>query len=449
MDHYSIFESSSPEKDQKKAAPETVENTNQEANVASPPATSAEISFSEPQQEPATEPAGLSEQNTPPVAHAAESLPGLDGALQALVQKAQYVSNASGAAIALRQGSDVVCRAASGSSAPDRGARLQIRSGLTAECLRSGELLRCDNVMQDQRVDIESCKRLGIEAIIIIPLRHKGKLAGVLELFSSHAYSFQERDVETVKSLAEEAGRILDGEEETIFAPQQAAPALPEPAEDADKARLEEGPGRCTNCGAAISSDTVFCTECGFFQEGAPGKQTQAAGWKSRVTGRRLLVPAAFVAMALVVAIAPIPHTAYSGRLAPTRQAVLSAPVPLTAQPGKQAITSQPAAPLAPGASAVAGDNSPAAATNPSIAKSVKQLLGGVSSDFSKLLPVNEAAEPPSNGDPNLRVWVDTRKGFYYCPGDEQYGRTGKGSYMTQKDAESNYYIPAMVKPCT
>jgi len=94
------------------------------------------------------------------------------------------------------------------------------------------------------------------------------------------------------------------------------------------------------------------------------------------------------------------------------------------------------------------GATSSATATNPGIAKSVKQLLGGVSSDFSKLLPVNEKAEPPSNGDPTLKVWVDTRKGFYYCPGDEQYGRTGKGSYMTQKQAESNYYIPALIKPC-
>jgi hypothetical protein len=90
----------------------------------------------------------------------------------------------------------------------------------------------------------------------------------------------------------------------------------------------------------------------------------------------------------------------------------------------------------------------PASTQNPTIAKSVKQLLGGVSSDFSKLLPVNEKAVPPSNGDPNLKVWVDTRKGYYYCPGEEQYGRTGRGSFMTQKEAESNYYIPALIKPC-
>ncbi|MGE5726552.1 MAG: hypothetical protein ACM34G_15330, partial [Acidobacteriota bacterium] len=72
----------------------------------------------------------------------------------------------------------------------------------------------------------------------------------------------------------------------------------------------------------------------------------------------------------------------------------------------------------------------------------------GVSSDFSKLLPVNEKALPPSNGDPNLKVWVDTRKGYYYCPGEEQYGHTERGSFMTQKEAESNYYIPALIKPC-
>jgi len=451
MDHYSIFEPSSPEKDKKEAPPETAENTSQPApEFLSTPAGTGEIAPSEAQNELA-EAVAFSAPVPPTISEpmAEGNLPDLDAALQALLQKAQYISNATGAAIALRQGADVVCRAASGSSAPDRGAKLQIKSGLTAECLRSGELLRCDNVMLDPRVDLESCKRLGIESIIITPIRRKESLAGVLELFSSHAYSFQERDVETVRVVAEEIGKMLDRGEETVSPLSQAVPAPAFLGDEASAPEPQEDQHTCSHCGGKIVPDTVFCTECGSFQEGAPGnREAQPGGWKSRITGRRMLVPAAFVAMALLVAVAPIPRTSNrtAQRVQPFRQAALTTPVAPAAQSVAQPVTNPVAAPAA--ASTPMGATSSATATNPGIAKSVKQLLGGVSSDFSKLLPVNEKAEPPSNGDPTLKVWVDTRKGFYYCPGDEQYGRTGKGSYMTQKQAESNYYIPALIKPC-
>ena len=82
--------------------------------------------------------------------------PQLEAALQLIAQRTQYITNATGAAIALKEGVDLVCRAATGSTAPDRGARLEIRTGLTAECIRSGELLRCDNAENDPRVDLES-----------------------------------------------------------------------------------------------------------------------------------------------------------------------------------------------------------------------------------------------------------------------------------------------------
>ena len=48
----------------------------------------------------------------------------------------------------------------------------------------------------------------------------------------------------------------------------------------------------------------------------------------------------------------------------------------------------------------------------------------------------------------DVKVWVDTRKGYYYCPGDDQYGRTSRGTYMTQREAQADYYIPALMKPC-
>ena len=454
MDHYSILEPESPDKKQKSVPAEAAWGARNPTGLPGEEISSAETA---PPQFPGSETASTGQEsgfakpalNADPVPHPDDSGAELDAALQALVQKAQYISNATGAALALRQGADVVCRAASGSSAPDRGARLQIKSGLTAECLRSGELMHCHNVMLDARVDMESCKRLGIESIIITPIRNGQSLVGVLELFSSHAYSFQERDIETVRGVAEQISRMLEQEKKPVASPPEAPvlAALPlEEGPDPPMPAQEEGGNSCTNCGAKISSDAVFCTECGFFQEGKPAKPTAEAretGWKARLTGRRMVVPAAFVAMALLVAVAPIPHTSNGTAVRrPTQQAAVTVP----AGPGAgSAVNQKTSAAQAPANTAVS-DTSPA--NNPSIAKSVKQLLGGVSSDFSKLLPVNEKAEPPSNGDPNLKVWVDTRKGFYYCPGDEQYGHTGKGSFMTQKEAEANYYIPALIKPC-
>ncbi|MGE5204646.1 MAG: GAF domain-containing protein [Chlamydiota bacterium] len=386
-----------------------------------------------------------------PAAPVEEPATDLDTALQALAQKAQYVSNATGAAIALRQGADVVCRAASGSSAPDRGARLQVKTGLTAECWRTGELMRCDNAMTDSRVDLESCRRLGIDAIIIAPIRCGKSLAGVLEIFSAHAYSFQERDVETVKALAEEIGNLLEHGDPLpamAVAAEAPVPDLTVPAQNA-----------CQNCGAKIQADAVFCTACGSFQESTPpvSPAPEATGWKARLNSRRLLVPAIFVAMALAVAVAPISRNQTAA--APVAKPALQA----SASPATAAGAFTPARSTAGGEAAVATSKAavatmvaketpdqgpPPPAGNPTIANSVKQLLGGMSSDFSKLLPVSEKAEPPSNGDPNLRVWVDTRKGYYYCPGEEQYGHTQKGSFMTQKEAEANYYIPALIKPC-
>jgi putative methionine-R-sulfoxide reductase with GAF domain len=384
-------------------------------------------------------------------AEAEHSAAELDTALQVLVQKAQYTSNATGAALALRQGADMVCRAASGNSAPDRGARLQIKTGLTAECLRSGELLRCDNVMSDSRVDMESCRRLGIESIIIAPIRQGQKIVGVLELFSAHAYCFQERDVESVKALSQEIGKRLEqgAEVPAVMAtpelPAPEPPLLQPPALDPPHADQHI----CGSCGAKVDTDAVFCTACGSFQESKRGTdlELKELGWKAKLRSRRLLVPAVFVAMALAVAVAPIPRkTAAVAPSGPVMQAAAPSAPMRTVPPAR--LNSSPTAAVVP--ANTSGNLAPGAppASNPTISKSVKQLLGGVSSDFSKLLPVNEKAELPSNGDPNLKVWVDTRKGYYYCPGDEQYGHTEKGSFMTQKEAESNYYIPALIKPC-
>ena len=86
----------------------------------------------------------------------------LDSALQLLVERAQYITGATGAALALPERDEMVCRASAGASAPGLGARLQVRSGLTAESIARRQLLRCDNAESDPRVNLEACRALGI-----------------------------------------------------------------------------------------------------------------------------------------------------------------------------------------------------------------------------------------------------------------------------------------------
>ncbi len=117
-----------------------------------------------------------------------------DSALAFVVERVRNVTRATGAAIALEDGSAVVCRASSG-NAPAIGARLDPNSGLSGECMRSGEIVRCEDTETDPRADRLICRKLELRSIVIVPIRVQGRPAGVLEAFSSRAHAFQSSDV--------------------------------------------------------------------------------------------------------------------------------------------------------------------------------------------------------------------------------------------------------------
>ena len=135
----------------------------------------------------------------------------LDSALQLLVERAQYITGATGTALALPQGEEMVCRASAGASAPAVGARLQVRSGLTGESIVRRQLLRCDNAESDPRVNLEACRALGIASIVVLPLlRKNGEVRGLFELFSDHPYAFEERDLIALERMADLTLTALD-----------------------------------------------------------------------------------------------------------------------------------------------------------------------------------------------------------------------------------------------
>src|SRR5215469_3859621 len=125
----------------------------------------------------------------------------LTATLQLLAEQAQYITGATGAAIALRDHGEMVCRASAGHSAPEVGSHLQVNSGLSGESVRTRETLRCDDAATDPRVNRESCEALGIASVVVMPLVHGDEVIGVFELFSDKTNAFETRDLVALERM--------------------------------------------------------------------------------------------------------------------------------------------------------------------------------------------------------------------------------------------------------
>jgi len=126
----------------------------------------------------------------------------LEPAISAITERAQHLTGATGAAIALRAGDEIVCRARTGRTAPDLGVRLQTDAGISAEAVRTGEVMLCHDAERNPRVDLASCRRLGVRSILVSPLRYYRRTLGVFEVLSSSPSAFDERDVATMQLLS-------------------------------------------------------------------------------------------------------------------------------------------------------------------------------------------------------------------------------------------------------
>lgn len=132
--------------------------------------------------------------------------PNLSAALQLIAERALALTWATGSAVALRSevnSSELICEARAGNESPELGARLDTDSGFSAECVRSGTTLICDDAEMDPRVDPKSCRMLGIRSIIACPIIvDKNQNIGILEVFSPEPTAFWDNDARTLERLA-------------------------------------------------------------------------------------------------------------------------------------------------------------------------------------------------------------------------------------------------------
>jgi len=137
----------------------------------------------------------------------------VERALQLLAERALSLTHATGAALAITRepgSNDMVCIARAGSDAPGLGARLQVGSGFSGECVRTGKVLRCDDTEIDPRVDQEGSRLLCIRSMIAAPIRRDQAVVGLLEVFSPYPNSFGPNDQKILERLVEMIPSSID-----------------------------------------------------------------------------------------------------------------------------------------------------------------------------------------------------------------------------------------------
>lgn len=145
---------------------------------------------------------------------------GYEDVLHLITGNAMSLTGATGAALALLSNDIMICRASTGDPAPPIGSEVDVRSGLSGECIRSGLLVTCEDTEADLRVDPEVCRAFRIGSFTAAPIFVDFRVVGLLEIFSPYPHSFTTVHATILQRLVEliphaernQAERITVGE---------------------------------------------------------------------------------------------------------------------------------------------------------------------------------------------------------------------------------------------
>ncbi len=126
-----------------------------------------------------------------------------------VTRRAQELTRSNGAVVEMCDGKDMLYWSASGVAERHLGLRLPSNGSLSGLCMRTGEVLRCDDSEVDPRVDRAACRRIGLRSMLVVPLRYGDRSIGVLKVLAPHPNAYSAQDVRTLELLATLVGATL------------------------------------------------------------------------------------------------------------------------------------------------------------------------------------------------------------------------------------------------
>ncbi len=119
-----------------------------------------------------------------------------------VAERALQITGADGAAVALSAENDVRCFGCAGRLAPEIGTRISPTSRLSYECLQTGYVTYCPDLLNDERVPKAVGRDCGIRSILAVPIRLGEAVIGLVEVFSAARSAFVIADSRVLELLA-------------------------------------------------------------------------------------------------------------------------------------------------------------------------------------------------------------------------------------------------------
>lgn len=133
----------------------------------------------------------------------------LEGVIAVVAERTQDLTGASGSAVEMVEGGELVCRAATGSVGGTQGLRTSNSAGLSGLCVQEGKALRSDYTESDPRLNGEAHRGAGIVSMIVAPLFHEDAAVGVLKVVSRDRVAFDDSDVAVAELMATVIGAAI------------------------------------------------------------------------------------------------------------------------------------------------------------------------------------------------------------------------------------------------
>ena len=134
---------------------------------------------------------------------------GLEDILRTVAAESLALTGADAAVVELPEEGDMVYRAAAGTAAELLGFRVPAAGSASGRCLATMRPLVVPDTEHDDRVDREACRRVGARSLVVVPLIHGGRAAGVLKVYSGRAGAVGEEEARVLGLLGNVIGAGL------------------------------------------------------------------------------------------------------------------------------------------------------------------------------------------------------------------------------------------------
>ncbi|HWW16014.1 MAG TPA: GAF domain-containing protein [Candidatus Dormibacteraeota bacterium] len=209
----------------------------------------------------------------------------LDKAMAVIAEKVARIAGATGAGIGILNEKMVRYRGGAGAPALPLGTEVPLSTAVCAASVRTGQVIRSEDVNTELLFDPEPCRERGILSLVAVPIYHDGDIVGGLELYFDSVRGYAEQDIHTCQLMAglvtEAIGRDADSKVKKSMAAERSTmlaaieklkPNLAALSEDqsaaaaktsawASAATAAKSP--CWKCGNALLAEEQFCGTCG------------------------------------------------------------------------------------------------------------------------------------------------------------------------------------------